>query len=473
MKPLAPPPDTPNPTGDPAPGPTGPSAAAEKTTKRRRFSRFFRVFSFRPSRRHLAAVALLAFLGGAGFLAYPHLRAWQHLWAARTALKKYHNLEAIRHVQICLKTWPADEESLFLAARTARRAGAYGEAEQALEKYEAQRGTDEAVAVERILLRAENGELDQVAGFCRRWIEQGHPDASFIYEASVRGYLQAYRLSDARLCLQRWQKEEPNNPQTFYLEGQIHDCEGVSWAAVEAYQKVLQADQGHDEARLKLTAALLERRDFAAAVPHLEYLRKHQPDEPLVPVRLAQCRDFLGEPEEAVRLLDELLARQPHFAPALVERGRLALGRGEYDRAEGWLREAVTLGPGDHQARYQLVQCLRRNGKEADAQQQEQRLKRLEIDLRRMDEITNLRMSQAPSDPSLHGELGAIMLRNGFTEQAMHWLHSALRLDARCPEAHQALADYYRQMGDAEKAENHRRLAASRTSPGVNSGTSP
>jgi tetratricopeptide (TPR) repeat protein len=421
-------------------------------------------------RRFLLAVSLLGVVGAAALTAR-HALAWYHLGAARSALKKNHNLEAVRHLQICLQTWPTDGEVLFLAARTARRSGAYGEAEQALEKYEAQRGNDEAVTLERILLRAENGELDQVGGFCRHWIEQGHPDTTFIFEASVRGYLQAYRLADARLCLERWRQEEPVNPQTYYLEGQIHDCEGVSWAAVESYQKVLEADPEHDEARLKLTAALLERRAFPEAIVHLEYLRQRHPDDPLVPVRLAICRTFLGEPDEAVRLLDELLARQPHFAPALLERGKIALSRGEYEAAEGWLREAVALGAGDHQARYQFVQCLRRAGKETEAQEQERKLKRLEIDLRRMDEIANLRMSQAPSDPALHGELGAIMLRNGFTEQGLHWLQSALRLDARCPEAHQALAEYYRQMGDAESADRHRRLAAARTpAAGVKSG---
>jgi tetratricopeptide (TPR) repeat protein len=461
MKQPAPSTSAANATEDPAPGeialpPVAPGNPQSEVRIPKQRASLLRLFTRRHS---LAAVALLGFLGGAAALAAPHARAWYHLDAARTALKKNHNLEAIRHLQICLKTWPTDGEVLFLVARTARRSGAFGEAEQALEKYQARRGSDEAVTLERILLRAENGELDQVGGFCRHWIEQGHPDATFIFEASVRGYLHAYRLSDARLCLQRWRQDEPDNPQTYYLEGQIHDCEGVSWAAVESYQKVLQADPEHDEARLKLTAALLERRAFPEAIVHLDYLRVHQPDEPLVPVRLAICRAFLGEPDEAVRLLDELLARQPHFAPALLERGKIALSRGEYETAEGWLREAVALGPGDHQARYQLVQCLRRAGKETEAQQQEQKLKLLEIDLRRIDEIANLRMSQTPSDPALHGELGAIMLRNGFVEQGLHWLHSALQLDGQCLPAHQALAEYYQQMGDAEQAEQHRRLA--------------
>ena len=469
MKPSAPQTDTVHPGGESArseiPLPLAAlgnqqSEAPEPKTSTRWFRKACRGFRIPPPRRLLAVCALLGFLGVAAALTTPHVRAWYHLSAARAALKKYHNLEAIRHLQFCLKTWPTDGEVLFLVARTARRAGAYGEAEQALEKYEARRGSDEAVAVERILLRTENGELDQVEGQCRYWIEQGHPDKTFVFEACVRGYLQAYRLGDARLCLKRWREEEPDNLQTYYLEGQIHDCGGVSWAAADAYQTVVQADPEHDEARLKLTAALLERRAFPEAIPHLEYLRHRQPDEPLVPVRLAICRLFLGDPDEAVRLLDALLARRPHFAPALVERGKIALSRGEYEAAESWLREAVALAPGDHETRYQFVQCLRREGRAEEAQQQEQKLKRLEIDLRRISEIANARMSETPYDPELHAELGAIMLRNGFIEQGLHWLNSALQRDARCSQAHQALAEYYQELGNAEMAERHRRLGA-------------
>jgi len=408
----------------------------------------------RSLRRVLVAVVLLGLLG-AVVLACPHLAAWYHLRAARLALKRYHNLEAIPHLQICRNTWPADAGVLFLVARTARRAGHYIEAEIALTKYQDQRGLDEAATLERILLRADRGETDAVAGFCKHWIEQGHPDAPFIFEAMVRGYLHAYRR-----LLQRWRQNQPDNPQAFFVEGEIHDCEVAASEAVRCYQEVLQADPQHDEARLKLTAALLEQRAFPDAVPHLEYLRQHQPDNLQVPVRLAACRAFLGQQEEATRLLDDILARQPHFAPALAERGKLALASEEYAAAENWLRQGVVGNPLDRSARYTLVQCLRRSGQEAEAQQQEQQLHRLEADLKRIGEIATRGMSQTPHSAALHSELGAILLRNGFVEQGLRWLNSALQQDARYAPAHQALADYYRQIGYYARAEEHRRLAA-------------
>jgi len=419
-----------------------------------------RLSRWRPGRRVLAAVALLGILGVAAALIFPQVKAWCHLRAARLAVNQYHTSEAIRHLQICLKTWPTDAEVLFLVARTARRAGNYVEAEIALSKYEDQRGCDKAAELEHILLRADSGDVDRAAVFCKQWIEQDHPDAPFIFEAMVRGYLHAYRLPEARLLLKRWRRDQPDNPQTFYVEGELHDCEGVSEEAAAAYQQVLRLDPEHDEARFKLTAALAERRAFTEMAPHLEYLRQRQPDNLQVLVRLAACRAFLGRSEEAVHLLEEVLARRPDFAPALAERGQIALERGEYAAAEKWLYEAVKGNPSDHRARFHLIQCLRRVGKEAEAQKQEQQLKQLEADLKRIDEIANRRMAEAPHDPALHCELGTILLRCGFVEPGLHWLDTALRHDARCTAAHQALAEYYQRIGASEQAEHHRRLAA-------------
>jgi tetratricopeptide (TPR) repeat protein len=419
----------------------------------------------RSPRRLLGAAVLLSLLGAAVVLVRPHLSAWYHLRAARSALKQYHNWEAIRHLRICLNTWPEDADALFLAARIARRAGNYIEAEIALNKYQARRGCDDAAALEVILLRAESGDVDRATGPCKEWIEQNHPDGPFIFEAVARGYLHAYRLPEARRTIQRWRQAQPDNPQTFFVEGEVHDCEVAASEAISCYKQVLQTDPRHDEARLKLTAALLEHRDFADAEPHLEYLRQHQPDNLQVLARLAACRAFLGQQDEAIRLLDGILARQPHFAPALAERGKIALACEEYAAAENWLREAVARDPIDQPTRYSLVQCLRRSGQEAEVQKQEEQLHRLEDDLRRIGEIAKRGMSRNPHNAALHSELGVIFLRNGLLEQGSRWLNRALQLDARYRPAHQALADYYQRIGDAQQAEQHRRLAEADLTP--------
>jgi predicted Zn-dependent protease len=216
----------------------------------------------------------------------------------------------------------------------------------------------------------------------------------------------------------------------------------VRSAAEKSYRRALEVDPDHEEARLGLAVALVEGRNYEEAAGHLEHLRRCQPDNLSVQVGLAECRSALGGPDEAVRLVDEVLAREPEFPPALALRGRLALQAGQPEEAEGWLRRALARNPSDHRARYSLVQCLRQNGQEQEAQRQQRRLERMEADLERFNEIVTKEMLKRPRDPALHYALGRLLLRGGHREEGLHWLHSALRLDPQYAPARQALADY-------------------------------
>src|SRR5690349_11044433 len=69
------------------------------------------------SRRLWAALALLGLVGGGLAWASPHLRAWYHFRAAAADLRHYHNTQAVRHLEVCLRTWPADPDVMLLAAR--------------------------------------------------------------------------------------------------------------------------------------------------------------------------------------------------------------------------------------------------------------------------------------------------------------------------------------------------------------------
>ena len=83
------------------------------------------------------------------------LRFWYHLRAGRSELARYHNPQAIRHLQECLDLRSHDPGTLLLAARAARRARSYPECEQLLAKYQEARGLDEAVSLEQLMLTTE------------------------------------------------------------------------------------------------------------------------------------------------------------------------------------------------------------------------------------------------------------------------------------------------------------------------------
>jgi predicted Zn-dependent protease len=393
--------------------------------------------------RFWAAAALLALAAAGLTLAGAQAWAWYHFRAARTALERYHNPEAVRHLRDCLRVWPEDTDVLLLTARAARRARAYPEAERCLAKYQQARGLDEAGSFEQLLLSAEC-DVDQVADVCRRHVEQDHPGAPLILEALTRGYLQQYRLGEARFCLDRWLEREPDNPQALCLKGQFHlDYERAPDRAVTSYRRAVELDPEHEEARLGLAIVLLESKSFAEAVGHLEHLRRCWPDNLRVQVGLAQCRYSLGEQGEAVRLVDEVLDRQPDYAPALALRGQIVLEGEQYAEAEALLRQAVARAAGDHQARYNLVLCLHRNGKEDEARRHEEQLQQWEDGLKRFNEIVTQEMPKRPHDPDLHCTLGQLLLRSGHREEGLRWLHNALRLDPQHAGARQALAEYY------------------------------
>jgi tetratricopeptide (TPR) repeat protein len=419
-------------------------------------------FPLRHPRRFAIVLALYLLAGLALAFCGSRLMGIYHFRAGRSALQRYHSQEAFDHLQASLRVWPDDPTTLFLAARAARRLGAFEQAEQFLNESKSRAGTRnplaDDLALERVLLSTERGEVEQVRTLCLGLMKQNEPAAPLILEAMAHGYMRALRLGEAEYWLHQWMEREPDNPLAFFFLGLVQDDSNRFLDAIGSYKRVLEVDPEWDEARLRMTADLLDLAQAAEALPHLEHLHRRLPDNLLVAVRLARCRDQLGETGEAVKILDTVLARQPHFAPALMERGRLALQSSQLPEAEAWLREACRLGPTDYQARYQLQLCLNRQGKTTEADEVLTRMKQMEDDTERLHEITKL-LERSPHDPALLCEVGKILLRAGSIDEGLRWLHNALKQNPQHADSHRALADYYFVTGNRGLANQHRALA--------------
>jgi tetratricopeptide (TPR) repeat protein len=356
-------------------------------------------------------------------------------------LERYHNPQAIRHLQICKRIWPEDPDFLLAAARSARRALSYSEAEALLEKYRQKRGLDEAVTLEELLLSAEC-RVDQVAGPCWRRIEQNQPETPLILEALTRGYLRQYRLVEARQCLERWLQLQPNNAQPLCFEGLFHlDYEYAGSAAETSYRRAVELDPEHEEARLGLSVALLDRRKYAEAAENLKLLQRCQPDNLKIAIGLAECYDGMGKGDEALLVVEGVLAKEPQSAPALALRGRLALENGQPADAERFLRQAIALNPIDYRCRHNLFLALQANGKEEEAQKVQKQLEEADEDLTRYNQLVTKQIVERPNDPALHCALGQLFLRRGQRAEGIRWLQSALRLDPQYAPARKALAE--------------------------------
>src|SRR5262249_13766062 len=163
---------------------------------------------------------------------------------------------------------------------------------------------------------------------------------------------------------------------------------------------------------------------------------------PGVLLGLARCRRDQGQTEEARRLLDELLDQVPAHALGLAERGRLALEAGRPAEAEPFLRRAVARLPSGREGHYTLAPCPEGLGKQDEARQHLDQVRRLDAEQKRLDEVVR-QLDRTPRDLALRHEAGVLELRLGREVEGLRWLTGVLHDDAAHQATRDALADYF------------------------------
>jgi predicted Zn-dependent protease len=405
------------------------------------------------------SLALLAIIGTGATIAAWHIAAWRDYRLAAQALERRDFSEARARLGSCLSVWPSSAELHLLAARTARRAGAYDEAEENLKQCQRLGWPADDIRLERDLGRAQRGDVDGLEDHLVSFVARDHPEAVLILEALCQGYIKTYRLSHASHCLELWLERRPDDVQALMWRAEVETLRSNNRAAIADYRRVLEREPKRDDARLHLAELLTTESQPAEAAPQFEQLRQSHPESPAVLLGLARCRRLLGEPLEARRLLDALLENSPRDVGALGERGRVYLEMRQPAEAERWLRMAADLAPHDRDTTYALYLCLQQGGKAKEAEVYQVKLHEIEGQLSRLREVTR-RITETPHDPALRHEAGVIFLRSGQTKEGLRWLYSALQEEPRYRPTHQVLADYYESIGDKAQAAWHRKQAS-------------
>jgi tetratricopeptide (TPR) repeat protein len=388
-----------------------------------------------------------------------------HLWAhceyhlGETANARHDFVRARQHFERSLNVWFWSSETQFAAARSARRSGDLAAAANHLRAVQNIGGHDDGVDLEFTLLRLQQGDVKSVERGLEGLLERNDPDTIPILEVLTPAYIQSYQLDKALECTRRWLEREPDRVEAWRYRAQIFGRKQSSAELVASYQRILDLDPDDDESRLRLAAELIASRQFAEALEQYRDLRTRRGDRPHIVIGMASCLTSLSQPNEARRLLDRVLAKDAHNAPALAERGRLALQYESPAEAETWLRRAVAENPSEHDVLYSLFQCLQRVGKKTEAAEIEAKIKRLEADLMGLREAMR-QIIVHPHDPEPRYRAGLLLLRNGKKDEGLRWLTSALVENPRHKPTHQALADYYDKAGDRARAAQHRKLTS-------------
>lgn len=383
-----------------------------------------------------------------------------HLRAARAELDKGHNSEAVRHLQACQWLLPENRQVLLMSARAARRAGTWDEAENFLNVYwQRYGGDDESLVFEQLLHRGAHGELESVGPSLLARIQRGGNEARLAREAFVTGLISRFRLGEAKVFLDSWLAETPDDPLALLQIGKFEEQQFNFNEAIRNYRRILEIDPDQVEARLRLASILVMRRYSEEAAAELAILKEKLPNHPEVQVLWARALALLGRTDESRRAIDECLKTNPDYPPALLERGNSALFDGDEAAAEQYLSRAVKLDPGNLHIHNQYALVLARNGKHAQVEAERKKVHQLEADGERISQIIRGPLKDNPNDPALHYEIGTIALRSGLTADALRWFTSALQVDPNHLQTHQVLANIYHELDKPALAAKHHAIA--------------
>jgi tetratricopeptide (TPR) repeat protein len=286
-----------------------------------------------------------------------------------------------------LTAHPEDTEARLLAARTARRRGAFDEFQKHIAAHKEQKGPERARALEYKLFRIQQGDLGDGELHLRSASSApGEPESSLTLEAVIQGSLLALQSqsgqssqrpagsSDRFVILGRsavdlWLTSHPaatDQVQGLVWRGRVRAAAGEFDGAVADFREAIKRDPEHFDARYHL-AITVGSVNHVEAANLLEQLRNVEPDNPDVLAMLATSYRLLGRPLEARAIYRNLIDRGLTDPRLLNELALTELESGKPADAEKVLRLVLEKDPNDLIANLTMSRCLLLAGKPEEA----------------------------------------------------------------------------------------------------------
>jgi tetratricopeptide (TPR) repeat protein len=398
----------------------------------------------------------------AGWYGGWQLWALYHFRAAESALARYDFDGALREFESCLSVWPHRVSTRLQAARAARRAERYDLAEKYLAQCE-KGGVTSETALERAMLRAQQGDLAATELPLQGPIANGHPDAVLFIEALARGYLVMERHQQAIHALEDLIKHDPEHPWAYFWRGTLDETIERPAQALANFRRAVELAPWQSAFRLRLAQALLQAGQTAKAGPQVEELLRQRPNDPQVLLVAARYHRASAQPARALEYLETLLGHDPENAEGWAQRGRAYRDQGDGAKAVRCLRKAFELQPRSYAIGFDLCKELYGLGQMKEAKVVEQQVEYLKSEEMKVDRLM-AKLATEKNSASVRYEIGLIYLRNKLERQALRWFASALQDDPNHVPTHEVLADYYEGRGNGQLAALHR-LHAGKAKP--------
>jgi tetratricopeptide (TPR) repeat protein len=329
------------------------------------------------------------------------------------------------------------------------------------------------------------GRLEAAAAEFRKEIALHPPGArNAVLASAYEGLgIAAYRTGDDDTALDALSRA-PDTIEARYNLGLALARRGRNEEAAAAFRDVLRREPDHRGALQGLAraaGALGLEDERGQSLRHFQELYAAQEAGHALRLRVrdlrkqAQDKVTSGDVAGAVAAMEQASKLSPDDVDILLDLGRLLARAGETARSEQAYRGAIQRDPLRAEAHYRIGRILGDRGDLAGAVTSMEKAAGLEpmavpyhVGLAQLylrakraeDGVRELRLAKRinPADPSGSFNLGLGLAQTGHLPEAAAELESAVKQGYGDPVAHQALAQIYRALGDAERSAKEQQL---------------
>ncbi len=385
------------------------------------------------------------------------------IFYARYQLALRNDSEAARWLDIAESLNGRSEVSL-LKARVARRFHDLEEMEKHLRDAIAGGGDANRIDRERTLALVQTGQIDRVISEIEQWMTDPGDDVADLADAYSTAIVQKGRTSEAKVVLNIWIADCPNDPRPHVQMARIAETELNTQFAEQQYKLAIDKNPDYPVVIYFYGRFLLLQKQPAEAIALLNRCLEIDPaTAPAIKILLAASHRLLGQRDIAFDLLQDVIATphnqftqsfmrlsaMPEPGEAEFELGKLYFDESNYEKAETFLRKASKLSPDHLNAERQLGLTLQRLERETKA---EAVMIRVEKKRKELAEIAPylLRINARQEDYDARYQIGTILLKNGREERAIHYFNGVLIDAADHEPTHQRLFEIYSRKGQTD-----------------------
>lgn len=215
-----------------------------------------------------------------------------------------------------------------------------------------------ALAIEAL----RRGDIDTAIGLAARFVQQS-PTVALGHEVLGTALLAKRNFADAERELNEALRLEPSRAGAMMRLGFLALERRDPRKAEDWFRRSIAVNPALADSRRGLTLALLRQGQVERAITEAQAWEQQSGEQdPAAKYLLAAIYHEVGRPAEAERILDQILAKSPDFAEAVVLQGIVKLELGKVPEAAQILQRAIDRAPGSPWARLGLAVIQRMRG---------------------------------------------------------------------------------------------------------------